>query len=269
MTPLLFGPASRQLFGSFHPAHGDTHADRAVLICPPFGQEAIASHRLWRALADRLARSGFAVLRFDYHGTGDSPGDDADGEFDGWRRDICTAHEELRRRTGAQRIVWLGARLGASLAVLAAKSGRSDPARLVLWDPIVSGRDHLQWLRERHVEALEASFCVPDPDWRRQLATNPRAFTDELLGFAVSPTLLLQLHNLGADSLQLTALHETLVLAPDDDAVVRRWCETEASRRMPVRYSPFKHPLRWSAEPQPGNALVPAEALQRLATFVT
>jgi len=268
MTPLMFGPASRQMFGWFHPAQGEARAAHAVLICPPFGQEAIASHRLWHVLADRLARMGHPVLRFDYHGTGDSPGDDADGEFEGWRRDICTAHEELRRRTGADRIVWLGARLGASLAVLAAKGGRSDPARLVLWDPIVAGRDYLQWLRERHVEALERSFCIPDPVWRKQLTSDPRAFTGELLGFAVSPTLLLQLRNLGAAGLQLTALHETLVLAPDDDAAVRHWCDTEASRRIPVRYSPFKHPLRWSAEPQHGVALVPADVLQRLTNFL-
>lgn len=269
MTPLLFGPPSRQLFGMLHPARGGDQAGRAVLMCPPFGQEAIRSHRLFSVLADRLARSGISVLRLDYHGTGDSPGDDADGEFDGWRRDVCTAHEELRRRTGAARIVWFGARLGASLAVLAARSGRCDPARLVLWDPIVSGRDYLQSLRKRHVEAMERSFCIPDPAWRKQLATNPHAFTDELLGFAVSPTLLLQLRNLDADALALTALHDTIVLADDDDAKVRHWRDLQTARAMALKHSSFRHSLQWTSEPQPDATLVPADALQRLTTCLT
>jgi predicted alpha/beta hydrolase len=130
MTPLLFGPASRQLFGLFHAPERDSQM--AVLVCAPFGQEAIRSHRLFRVLSDRLARTGVAVLRFDYFGSGDSPGDDEDGELEGWRRDIGTAHEELRRRVGSRRIVWLGARLGGAMAVLAAKSGRCDPSRLIL-----------------------------------------------------------------------------------------------------------------------------------------
>ena len=100
MTPMLFGPASRQLFGLYHAPERESKL--AVLICMPLGQEAVRAHRLFRVLSDRLARAGVAVLRFDYHGSGDSPGEDTDGELEGWRRDICTAHEELRRRTGAR-----------------------------------------------------------------------------------------------------------------------------------------------------------------------
>ena len=268
MTPLLFGPLARQLFGLYHAPELGRNAGLAVLICAPFGQEAIRSHRLFRVLAERLARAGVPVLRFDYFGTGDSPGEDADGEFEGWRRDVCAAHEELRRRTGARRIVWLGARLGATLAVLAARSGRCDPARLLLWDPIVSGPAYLKHMRECHVDALERSFGSPDPAWRRQLARNPDAFTEETLGFAIAPALLRQLRSLGPHSLQLTPLHETLVLAPQEDAIVQRWCQGEAERRMPVQLSPFKHPLVWTADLHPHHAMVPAVALQRLTSAI-
>lgn len=269
MTPMLFGPPARRLFGLFHAAEAGRAGDLAVLICPPFGQEAIRSHRLFRVLADRLSRSGVAVLRFDYYGTGDSPGEDNEGEFEGWRRDVCTAHEELRRRTGARRILWLGARLGATLAVLAARSGRCDPARLVLWDPIVSGKDYVEEMRDRHVDALERSFCIPDPNWRRQLARDPEAFTSEILGFGVSQTLLSQLRALNQEGLQLTALHDTVVLAADDDANASRWCAAEAARQMPVKLSSFKHPMLWTSDPHPNNAMVPAEALQRLTSSIS
>ena len=130
MTPMLFGPASRQLFGLFHAPERD--ARLAVVICMPLGQEAVRGHRLFRVLADRLARAGVAVLRFDYHGSGDSPGEDTDGDLEGWRRDVCTAHEELRRRTGARRIGWAAATSSTSLrSRLTSKPG---PRRSTSWD---------------------------------------------------------------------------------------------------------------------------------------
>ncbi|RYF66752.1 MAG: alpha/beta fold hydrolase [Comamonadaceae bacterium] len=262
MTPLLFGPASRQLFGLFHP--GERDGSTAVLVCQPFGQESIRAHRLMRVLADRLARTGVSVLRFDYYGCGDSPGDDVDGELEGWRRDVGVAHDELKRLSGATHVVWLGARLGASIAVMAARSGRSDPTRLLLWDPIVDGALYLAHLRERHVDALERSFVVPDPAWRRQLARAPGSVVDELLGYEISPTLYQQLRQLDADALQLTALYDTTVLADAEDQPVRHWADQQLVRHMPLRLLPFKHPMTWTSDPHPNNAMVPAEALQRL-----
>lgn len=268
MTPFLFGPPTRQLFGLYHEPESGRPAGTAVLVCPPYGQEAIRSHRLFRVLADRLARGGTPVLRFDYFGTGDSPGDDVDGEFDGWRQDVCAAHEELRRRAGGRRIVWLGARLGATLAALAAAGGRCDPARLLLWDPVVAGSTYLEQLRHAHVEALERSFCIPDPHWRRQLSRDPEAFTSEALGFEIAPALLRQLRALTPKTLPLTALHDTRVLAPEEDREARHWFEEQAERRLPVRFETFKHPLIWASDPHPNNAMVPAEVLQRLLSAI-
>jgi hypothetical protein len=53
----------------------------AVLLCNPFGQEAIRCHRAFRLLSARLASSGIPSLRFDYFGTGDSPGNDGEGDL--------------------------------------------------------------------------------------------------------------------------------------------------------------------------------------------
>ena len=262
MTPMLFGPASRQLFGLFHPA--EREGGTAVLICPPFGQESIRAHRLFRVLADRLARAGVATLRFDYHGCGDSPGDDAQGELEGWRRDVGVAHDELKRLSGAMHVVWLGARLGASLAVLAARSGRSDPTRLLLWDPVIDGARYLSQLRARHVEALERSFVLPDPSWRRALVRQPDAPVTELIGYEVSTALDAQLRALDAQALPLTALYETTVLADAEDHATRLWADQQTARHLPLRLLAFKHPMAWTSDPHPNNAMVPAEALQRL-----
>jgi len=262
MTPMLFGPASRQLFGLFHAAERESSI--ALLICSPFGQEAIRAHRLLRVLSDRLARVGTPVLRFDYYGTGDSPGDDTEGDLEGWRRDVCAAHEELRRRVGGRRIIWLGVRLGASLAVMAAKSGRCDPSKLIMWDPIIEGARYVEQLRASHVDALERSFCVPDPAWRRRLGKDADAFTEELFGFGISPLMRQQLRGISSETLQLTSLHETVMLADAEDHAAHQWAGKETARHMPLMACKFQHPLMWTSDPHPNNAMVPTEALQRL-----
>jgi pimeloyl-ACP methyl ester carboxylesterase len=262
VKPIVFGPTSRRLFGLFHEPAGD--GDIALLVCAPFGLEALRTHRLFRVLADRLALSGVAVLRFDCYGTGDSPGEDVDGELEGWRRDVAAAHEELRRRVGARRILWLGARLGATLAVMAARSGRCDLSRLILWDPILEGGRYLDELRARHVDALEVSFCIPDRAWRRRLESDRNSYIDSLLGFGLSPELPKQLRALTPRSLQLTALHETVILADGEDQAAVQWARAEAARQIPATFSPFRHPLVWTSDPFFNSAMVPTEALQRL-----
>ncbi|MDQ0070839.1 alpha/beta superfamily hydrolase [Variovorax boronicumulans] len=262
--PLMFGPASRQLFGLFHPADEARADDSAVLVCPPFGQEGLRTHRFFKVLAERFARAGIATLRFDFHGTGDSPGDESQGELDGWRRDLCAAHEELRRRAPGKRIVWVGARLGATLAVLAARNGRCDPVRLVLWEPVIDGRRYARFLREQHVAAIDASFCIPDLSWRRSLGRDPAALPEEALGALLSPALREQLGALTPGTLPLTALHDTLVLTPPDDAHTPQWAAEQQSRHMPVRLAYFQHRLDWTADPYPNSAMVPADALNRL-----
>ncbi len=188
MTPIHFGRADRTLFGLLHEA-ADAPST-AVLLCPPFGQEAIRAHRLYRVLAERLARTGVAALRFDYYGTGDSLGDDLDGDLHGWQDDVLTAHHELVRRSKPSAVVWLGLRLGASLAALAARQAPAELARLVLCTPILDGAEYLAQLRSRHVSVIERAVGLPPMPRPTQVAErDPASYTDEALGFALSPVL--------------------------------------------------------------------------------
>lgn len=264
MTPLLFGPPPRRMMGLFHPAESSRASGAAVLICAPFGHELVRAQRFFRILAERLARSGIPTLRFDYHGCGDSPGEDLDGDLDGWAEDVGTAHRELHRLAGTRRVVWLGARLGATLALMAARQGSSDPTRVLAWDPVVDGASYLAQLRAAHVDAIERSYCVPDTRVRRLLSAQGDAGTDELLGTELSPLLRRQLMALNSVNLQVSAQHDTTVLADPEDVQARQWAGAQAARELPVQFSPFKHPLVWTADPNPQNAMVPAEALQRL-----
>jgi pimeloyl-ACP methyl ester carboxylesterase len=147
VIPVVFGPSGKQLLGMHHAPDPEVALATGVVLCNPFGYEAMCVHRTYRHLAKRLAAAGFDVLRFDYHGTGDSAGrNDEPDRVRAWIDSICTAVDELRTIAGVTAIDLLGVRLGATLAMLAAGE-RGDIRNLVLWAPAVSGRAYVRELR--------------------------------------------------------------------------------------------------------------------------
>ncbi len=137
-TPVWFGDPDRPLFGWFE-CQSDTTASAGVVICPPLTVEHASSQPTLRLLSTRLAAEGFAVLRFDYAGTGDSAGDETEPRLvDAWLASIRSAVDALRD-AGCERVAVVGLRLGATLASAALpQSGGVDAA--VLWDPYLTGR---------------------------------------------------------------------------------------------------------------------------------
>lgn len=266
MTPFHFGPPDRTLFGLFHPAADRAPSDVAALLCNPFGQEAVRGHRLYRVLSERLAAGGVPVMRFDYFGTGDSLGEDDAGDLDGWVADTRAALQELTGRSGARRVVCMGARLGAVIAARAAV-GASFVGKLVLWDPVVDGAAYLELLRASHVRTLELAYSLPDPAWRSALAADPQAFTDEAMGFGMSQALRRQVGKIGPHSFPLPPGIAVDVLARAGDETVQAWFrtfETQPARR----FRPLEHSFDWTAEESRNTPLVPAQALALLTTAI-
>lgn len=164
--PFYFGPG-RELFGFYHPAPALGGA--AVLLCPPLGAEQIRCHRLYRQLAHGLAEGGLPVLRFDYYGTGDSAGGSRDVNWMRCLADVATAATELRARSGAQRILGFGTRLGANAALEATEAVL---AGVVAWDAIADGAALVREL-DRMQETLKVDLnrfdqARPDLDVRMQ-----------------------------------------------------------------------------------------------------
>ncbi len=134
----FFGPPDRLRFGWYGAPTGAT-CRGGVLLCNPLGDDAVRAHRPLRHLAERLTRAGFAVLRFDFHGTGDSPGDErAPDRVATWLDDVPLALAELRARSGATSIALVGLRLGATLG-LAAAAEDGNVESVVLWGPYARG----------------------------------------------------------------------------------------------------------------------------------
>ena len=155
MTPFFFGTGKRRLFGVLEPAQARSGQAQAAVICYPWGPEYIFSHRALRHLARQLAARGFNVLRFDYYGSGDSAGDESEVRLSGWREDIAAAIEELKEICDTKAVALIGLRLGASLAAQIAANCRKDITALVLWDPAVSGPEHLDVLGIEWIEMAQ------------------------------------------------------------------------------------------------------------------
>jgi len=67
-------------------------------------------------LAERCAEAGIAYLRFDYRGTGQSPGNFREGTIGGWFEDACAAFDQLTE--GPQ--VVIGSSMGGWLGLMLA-----------------------------------------------------------------------------------------------------------------------------------------------------
>lgn len=191
-TPMWFGPADRPLFGWCHtPASGARRA-LAVAVCPPLGIEYFNSYRSLRYLADRLAQSGVAAVRFDYDGTGNSAGRDEDpNRVSAWVSSVLAAIAWLRTNPDVGHVGLVGVRMGATLAALAAEA--VDVSSLALWAPCVRGAAYVRELKALERIAgtevagadasgdFEAGGCITTLDTQREIAridlrqTSPRS----------------------------------------------------------------------------------------------
>jgi len=104
--------------------------DLGIILLSPGVKSRVAPHRLYYKLAERFATLGFAVLRFDFAGLGDSEGVVADrlladlyrsiqlGRYTG---DTLAAVDWMREHTGCERVILGGLCGGAITGLLAAR----------------------------------------------------------------------------------------------------------------------------------------------------
>jgi alpha-beta hydrolase superfamily lysophospholipase len=154
--PVVFQAAGGSCLGWFHAAEGAPRRV-AVVLCRPLGYEALCSYRTYTQLAHTLSRAGFDVLRFDYHGSGDSAGGDTDPDrVDAWLASIAAAVEQARSLAQTDEIALLGMRLGATLAMEAAHR-MGGIGSLMLWAPCASGRAFAREMRAAYASHAQAS----------------------------------------------------------------------------------------------------------------
>lgn len=134
------------------PIHGDGRAPHAtgVVIVVGGPQYRAGSHRQFVLLARDLAAAGFAVLRFDCRGMGDSTG--AQRDFQSVSADIGSAISALMAQSEhLQNIVLWGLCDGASAALLYAQASQDPRLKaLCLLNPWVRSPSSLARAQVRH-----------------------------------------------------------------------------------------------------------------------
>lgn len=213
--PIFFGPDDRPLFGWLHASASSPLATIGLVICNPFGYEAVCAHRSIRHFAMAAANAGIPALRFDYDGTGDSAGNDFDPDrLQSWIRSIHDAIELLKTKAGVQHVCLLGVRLGVTLAALAS-SGRSDIAGLAAIAPVVHARAYMRELR-----ALALAGHNPQlPEWANVIPD-----LQESAGFVLTATTRAALSGINLLQ-QPRPASRVLVLDRDDLPPDSAWIE--------------------------------------------
>jgi len=229
-VPLYFESAAHGLFAWLHRPAVQAAPGLGLVICKPFGNDALCAHRSMRAFAEAAVELGVPALRFDYRGTGDS--DDIDPEadqIDVWRQDVAAAVSELRRQTGVQRVCLLGFRLGALLAILAAAGSEAVTAVMVV-APVLSGRRYLRELRTTQLAAAEPGTVIrSDPQ-------APGAGAMEVSGFSLSAATVAHLSQLDLSAPGKPPASEVLIIDRDDLPGARGWSELLPALGVRTRY---------------------------------
>lgn len=157
VKPCFIANGERELFAvhyappSLSPCWPGTQR-HAVLMCQPLGHEYTRAYRNLQQLAAMLCQRGFDVIRFDYHGTGNSTGVCADVRAESMQSDTRRAADHLLRTLQPSSWSLVGVRLGATIA--ATTGFENPPERVVLWDPIFEGKHFVNLLEKFHHNTL-------------------------------------------------------------------------------------------------------------------
>ena len=151
--PTYIESAAGQLY-SVHYQPRSARRKHAILFAQSLGHEYIRGHRNLQQLAMALCERGFDVLRFDYLGTGDSDGLCEEVTAATMGRDLLQARQHVIEKTGISSVSLVGLRLGATVATHYREAFQS----MVLWDPVLSGKEFLALLDRFHHYAMTSGL---------------------------------------------------------------------------------------------------------------
>lgn len=161
--PQWLDAPGRRLFATWYASEGP--ARLTLVICPPLFHERELSYRLFSLAAARFAAAGISCLRFDYYGTGDSEGTDAEFGIQSAQDDIVLAVSAARANSDSSTPLGLLAARGGGWPACSVAASDPSISHCWIWQPLLSGADYLNTLRrideaERETRA-NYPFCRP------------------------------------------------------------------------------------------------------------
>lgn len=200
---------------------------RWVLHCPAFAEEMNKSRKMVMDEARAFAQQGVGVVVPDLWGTGDSPGDFSEADWQGWKENLGHILFWLKQQDCRSVTLW-GLRLGCLLALDLQQNWQDGWPRLkqlVFWQPVLNAQQALtQFLRLRLASGLVASNVALEaavaaeasatgsgqkvsvkPAKTETVKDIRQRFSDgeylEVAGYTLSPDLVSQLDHLAIDAL--------------------------------------------------------------------
>jgi pimeloyl-ACP methyl ester carboxylesterase len=268
--PIYFKSGRETLFGWLHLPPQSARTGRGIVICKPFGYEAICAHSSIRAFADACASGGATVLRFDYAGTGDSSGGDSNAdELSQWCDDIRAAMQALRQTYPIERMGLLGMRFGALLAGLVAADDASVED-LIAVAPIVSGRRYLRELRafqatsSSQAQSASNDTSAQGEGAQRESGIQPESGI-EVTGFRLSQA---SVDHLAKSDLRSStrAVPQALILDRSDLPSAEPWSDALRKLGGEVRYEALPGLVEMIATPH--AAQIPLEMIGVVVDFL-
>ena len=234
MEAFFLRAVNGQRFCLLHmPPAGQTVRGGVVYI-HPFAEELNRSRRMAAHQARAFALAGYAVLQLDLEGCGDSTGEFGDANWASWVADVALARQYLADRLGCPpNALWLwGLRSGCLLAAAVISEASEAAAKLLFWQPVLSGQQHLnQFLRlKMAADLVQGKRGGGTADMVQQLVAGQSV---EVGGYTVAPALA---HGLALASLD--------ALVPASRVVC---CEVSGTGGQPVSPALSAQLARWQA----------------------
>jgi pimeloyl-ACP methyl ester carboxylesterase len=190
---MFFGRSASPLFGIFEEPSDRSAKGHGVVLCPPVAQEHVRTHSLMKQVSAALVRAGYHTLRFDWFGVGDSAGSYEQATLARWNEDLAQASTELRDLSGIKKLSLFGVRVGATIALRAARQVKAS--HVLALDAVLDGAAYLRSQQAIHSET------TADPKRYWQRPTTPHDAAHELVGFQVSDDFINQVRGLEPSSL--------------------------------------------------------------------
>jgi exosortase A-associated hydrolase 2 len=159
-----------------------------ILYCHGFAEEKNCSHAVVVKAARTFARLGFAVMRFDLSGCGDSEGDLEEVTLDDWRSEIQQAMAQFQAAANIEKVALWGLRHGAGMVLLQAAMLRKIPF-VILWHPVIEFKEYIhQFLRQLVGAGLVGTAHEKD-SVKSVVAQLQSGNPVEVAGYPISPEL--------------------------------------------------------------------------------
>jgi exosortase A-associated hydrolase 1/exosortase A-associated hydrolase 2 len=209
LTPLFLPTVDGDLYLSLFRPSAERSIQGWVLYLPPFAEEMNKARPMASRQARLLSERGFCVVVPDLYGTGDSSGDFGEVNWSRWLQDCAQVLDWIQTQGGQKVQLW-SLRGGCFLALELANNRPDLVARLVLWQPVTSGKQFVnQFLRLRMAAGLMEGKQETTAQLRAILAAGQNL---EVAGYELSPEMIQQLDGLDAARLAPPANVETLWL---------------------------------------------------------